>query len=72
MSMRGLVTGGTGCLGTFVVRALLEAGEISVVLDVRRPGDLLADLAKGVAITERSVEDPGLVLQAMALPRWIG
>lgn len=63
--MRVLVTGGTGFIGTFVVLALLQAGEAPVVLDARAPRGLLADPANDVPFVEGSVEDSDLVLRAM-------
>jgi len=41
--MAVLVTGGTGFIGSFVVRSLLEIGEMPVVLDIGEIGDPLRD-----------------------------
>lgn len=56
-----LVTGGTGFIGTYVVKALLEAGRRVVCLDVRgltpEGRFLLGPLADQVAVEEGSVDD---------------
>lgn len=56
-----LVTGGTGFIGTYVVRALLEAGRRVVCLDVRgftpEGRFLLGERAGDVTVEEGSVDD---------------
>jgi UDP-glucose 4-epimerase len=56
-----LVTGGTGFIGTYVVKALLEAGRRPVAFDIRGLTDeghfLLGDLADSVTVEEGSVDD---------------
>ena len=56
-----LVTGGTGFIGTYVVKALLESGRDVVAFDIRdlQPEGrfLLGDLAQRFSIEEGSIDD---------------
>jgi nucleoside-diphosphate-sugar epimerase len=56
-----LVTGGTGFIGTYVVKALLESGRRVVALDIRgltpEGRFVLGDLADRVTVEEGSVDD---------------
>ena len=56
-----LVTGGTGFIGTYVVKALLETGRSVVAFDIRglTPGArfILGDLVERVTVEEGSVDD---------------
>jgi nucleoside-diphosphate-sugar epimerase len=69
VSDRVLVTGGTGFIGTYVVRALLEAGRDVVAFDVRGLTDegrfLLGDRVDDFAIEQGSIEDWSRVLHVV-------
>ena len=64
-----LVTGGTGFIGTYVVKALLESGRRVVALDIRGFAPegrfILGDLADEVTIEEGSVDDWSRVLHVV-------
>jgi UDP-glucose 4-epimerase len=55
--MAVLITGGTGFIGSFVVRSLLEIGEIPVVLDIRELGDSLRDFIGKFVYVKGEVTD---------------
>lgn len=58
-----LVTGGTGFLGSFVVRALWERGEIPVVLDVGDPGRSLQSLLGKFPFVTGGINDIDLLVR---------
>ena len=64
-----LVTGGTGFIGTYVVKALLESGRNVVAFDVRgftpEGRFLLGDLLERVTLEEGSVDDWSRVLHVV-------
>jgi len=70
---RVLVTGGTGFIGAYVVRALLEAGRRPVCLDVRGFSPegrfLLGSAADEVEVEEGSVDDWARVLHVVKRQR---
>jgi nucleoside-diphosphate-sugar epimerase len=64
--MSVLVTGGTGFIGSRVVRALCARGEDVVVLDIRPNRERIADVARPVKVlvgTTRSVDDIIRIIQ---------
>jgi UDP-glucose 4-epimerase len=68
-----LVTGGTGFIGTYVVKALLERGRSVVAFDVRgltpEGRFVLGDLAEQVVVEEGSVDDWSRVLHVVRTHR---
>jgi nucleoside-diphosphate-sugar epimerase len=64
-----LVTGGTGFIGTYVVRALLESGRRVVAFDVRSPTPegrfVLGDRAGEAIMEEGSIDDWSRVLHVV-------
>jgi len=56
-----LVTGGTGLVGSYVVRELVASDQRPVVLDVRDPGDLLKDCLDEMVFVKGGIEDSGFI-----------
>jgi UDP-glucose 4-epimerase len=52
-----LVTGGTGLVGSYVVRELITSHQQPVVLDIRDPGDLLKDCLDEMVFIKGGIED---------------
>ncbi len=63
--MAVLITGGTGFVGSFVVRTLLEIGETPVVLDVGGPEDSLRDFIRRFVYVKGDITDFDLLLQTI-------
>lgn len=63
--MAVLITGGTGFIGSFVVRSLLEIGEIPVVLDIREFGDSLRDFIGKFVYVKGEVTDFDLLVRTI-------
>lgn len=64
--MHALVTGGTGFVGAYVVRRLLDAGaQVRVLRRASSPLDLLGDAAADVEHVVGDVTDPDAVREAM-------
>lgn len=60
-----LITGGTGLIGSGVVRSLLEKGEIPVALDLREPGRSLQDLGGKFVFVKGGINDLDFLMQTM-------
>ena len=60
-----LVTGGTGLIGSFVVRSLLEVGEVPVVLDIGEPGYSLRDLVGKFVFIKGGITDFDFLVRIM-------
>ena len=69
MGSRIFLTGGSGFLGSYVMKALLERGDTVVNYDVRPPGPecqwLLGERLKEVSFERGGIEDLSLMLLAM-------
>ena len=63
--MAVLVTGGTGFIGSFVVRSLLEIGEMPVVLDIGEIGDPLRDFIGKFVHVKGGVTDFDLLVRTI-------
>jgi UDP-glucose 4-epimerase len=60
-----LITGGTGLIGSFVVRSLLEIGERPVVFDIAEPGPSLRDISGEFVFIKGTVTDSEGVAHAL-------
>jgi nucleoside-diphosphate-sugar epimerase len=60
-----LITGGTGLIGSFVVRSLLEMGEVPVVFDIGEPGVSLQDLSGRFPFVKGNIMDFDLLAQTI-------
>lgn len=63
--MAVLITGGTGFIGSFVVRSLLERGEVPVVLDIGEPGHSLQGLVGKFIFIKEGITDFDFLVQTM-------
>jgi UDP-glucose 4-epimerase len=63
--MAVLITGGTGLIGSFVTRSLLERGEHPAILDVREPGSLLRDAIGNFSFIKGEVTDGDLLVRVI-------
>ncbi|MCL6563255.1 MAG: NAD(P)-dependent oxidoreductase [Firmicutes bacterium] len=61
--MRILVTGGTGVIGSWVTRRLVQMGEKPVVLTSRGDTSLIADVASAVTVESGDVRDLGRLMR---------
>lgn len=61
--MATLITGGTGFIGSYIARLLVEEGEQPVLFDIAPPRGMLSDLGREIPLSARiSVQPFRLIL----------
>jgi len=60
-----LITGGTGFIGAYTARELLESGHDVVLFDVRPTSPVLSKLDVDVPVIEGDITDPTTVFRAV-------
>lgn len=58
-----VVTGGTGFIGSYLVRKLINSGEDVKVIDINKPGPMLLDIGKNFGFIRADITDEKAMLE---------